>query len=196
MMERVRRSLVQVHNGHFGAGAGIIWREDGVVLTNNHVIGRSEGYRKVILADGTAYPARLIARDPEIDLALLKVDAAGLPVALVADTGDLKIGQLVFAVGHPWGQLGHVTAGIVSAINQVQTRRGRTIPVIQTDAALAPGNSGGPLVNAVGGVVGINTMIVGGDQGVAVPANLAAAFVRGAFEQKAPAGRSYWERTI
>jgi serine protease Do len=94
----------------------------------------------------------------------------------------VKVGQLVFAVGHPWGQLGVVTAGIISALSTAKGRDGREIPVLRTDATLAPGNSGGPLVNAVGGVVGINTMIVGGDQGVAIPSYLATSFIHEARE--------------
>jgi serine protease Do len=179
MLERVRKSLVQVRNGHMGAGAGILWDGDGWVLTNNHVIGHGArgGNRKVILENGLTYPAQLIAQDEDIDLALLRIDARGLPSALIADARGVKVGQLVFAVGHPWGQLGVVTAGILSALSTAKTRDGREIPILRTDAALAPGNSGGPLVNAVGGVIGINTMIVGGDQGVAIPSYLAAKFI-------------------
>jgi serine protease Do len=192
MLERVRKSLVQVRNGHMGAGAGILWDGDGWVLTNNHVIGDGArgGNRKVILENGLTYPAQLIARDEDIDLALLRIDARGLPSALIADARGVKVGQLVFAVGHPWGQLGVVTAGILSALSSAKTRDGREIPILRTDAALAPGNSGGPLVNAVGGVVGINTMIVGGDQGVAIPSYLAANFVRETREKSKMASPS------
>jgi serine protease Do len=93
-------------------------------------------------------------------------------------------------VGHPWGQLGVVTAGILSALSTAKTRDGREIPILRTDATLAPGNSGGPLVNAVGGVIGINTMIVGGDQGVAIPSYLAANFVRETREKSKMASPS------
>lgn len=175
-VERVKRSLVQVINERSGAGAGLVWRGDGVILTNNHVAGRRR--LEVVLANGSRYPATLLARDPDVDLAVLKIEAANLPTALIADSRDLRVGQIVFAVGHPWGQVGFVTAGIVTALGAASTRGGRQVPIIRSDAALAPGNSGGPLVNAAGGVVGINTLIVGGDQGLAVPIHLASEFIQ------------------
>ncbi|MCH7662485.1 MAG: trypsin-like peptidase domain-containing protein [Chloroflexi bacterium] len=126
----------------------------------------------------------LLARDPEVDLALLRIDAAGLQPLSIGDSTQVRVGELVFALGHPWGQRAAVTAGIVSHLSNVQTsgRRG-LIPIIRTDAHLAPGNSGGPLVNAVGEVIGINTMIVGGDQGVAVPSAVAVDFVETALKR-------------
>lgn len=175
MLTRALRSLVQVVNSHRGAGAGIIWRQNGLIVTNSHVVGR--GQVAVILYDGRRYPARLVARDPESDLAALEIDADGLPPALTADSRNVRVGQLVFALGHPWGQVNFVTAGIVSATGTFQTRSGRDYPYIRMDAALAPGNSGGPLVNAAGGVIGINNMIIGGDQGMAVPSHVVSAFV-------------------
>ncbi len=175
-LENVQRSLVIVQGRRFGAGAGVIWRADGLILTNNHVV--NDHNPLVILSDGQKYEARLVARDPEIDMAILHIPAANLPIAVPADSRNVRIGELAFAVGHPWGQRGYVTAGIISAILTVQTRRTRRwLPVIRTDAALAPGNSGGPLVNAAGQVLGLNTMIVGGDQGVAVPIHIAEAFM-------------------
>ncbi len=174
-VERVKRSLVQVVNERSGAGAGLVWRGDGVILTNNHVAGRRR--LEVVLANGSRYPATLLAREPDVDLAVLKIEAGLLPTALIANSRDLRVGQMVFAVGHPWGQVGFVTAGIVTGLSTVSTRSGRQVPIIRSDAALAPGNSGGPLVNAAGGVVGINTLIVGGDQGMAVPIHLAGEFI-------------------
>jgi len=175
VINRVQRSLVLVRNGQMGAGAGIIWRHEGIILTNNHVAGN--GRLVVYLKDGSEYPARLLGHDPNIDVAVLQIDARNLPTALISDTRDLKIGQFVFAVGHPWGQIGYVTMGIISALTSATARDRREIPIIRTDAALAPGNSGGPLVNAVGGVIGINTMIIGGDQGVAIPSQVANSFL-------------------
>ena len=174
-VQRVKRSMLVVRNGH-GAGAGVAWRKGGYVITNKHVIGR--GRVQVLLPDGRDVPAHLLASDPEIDLALLQVDAPTLPPALVADSHNLRIGQMVLAVGHPWGQRNLVTAGIISGLSHAQTngRRG-SVPVIRSDVVLAPGNSGGPMVNAVGAVVGINTMIVGGDVGVAIPSQVVNSFV-------------------
>ncbi len=179
----IQRSLVVVRGSRFGAGAGVIWRKDGIILTNSHVVnGRAP---RVILFDGSEYPAELVGRDKEIDLAFLHIDARDLPAAEVVPPNSIRIGELVFAIGHPWGQRGYVTSGIVSALSSAETRDSRrVIPIIRTDAILAPGNSGGPLVNAAGQVIGINTMIVGGDQGVAIPAQLAEAFINDVFKVK------------
>lgn len=182
--QRVQRSLVVVHNGRFGAGAGVVWRLGGYIVTNHHVVAR--GRLRVTLPDGSTSSAEVAGQEPQLDLALLRVDHPELPAAMIADSRALKPGHIVFAVGHPWGQRGFVTAGIVSGQGNAETRgRGRrpisqtstSIPIIRTDVRLAPGNSGGPLVNAVGGVVGINTMIVGGDLGVAIPSHVVDAFV-------------------
>jgi serine protease Do len=177
MLEQVYPALVIVQNGRYGAGAGILWHPDGLVLTNNHVIGRSSQVT-IRFADGPEQTARLIARRPEADLALLRLEPGEYPAARLGDSQALRVGELVLAVGHPWGQPGYVTLGVVSALGYAEGQDGKPgIPIIRSDAALAPGNSGGPLVNAAGEVVGINTMIVGGDQGVAVPSHIAAAFV-------------------
>src|SRR5512146_52855 len=96
----------------------------------------------VRLSSGEDYPAKVLALHGEVDLAILKVEARGLPAALIADSRDLKVGQLVFAVGHPWGQPGVVTLGIISALSQATTQKGSEIPIIRSDSLLAPGNSG------------------------------------------------------
>lgn len=188
---RVQRSLVVVHNGRYGAGAGVVWRQDGYIVTNYHVVADHRGpfsrraamnSRSVTLPDGRNLPARVIATEPELDLALLQVEAHGLAPALVADSRGLQVGQMVLAVGHPWGQVGVVTAGIVSGLGSAETGNPpRRVPIIRSDVVLAPGNSGGPLVNTAGGVVGINTMIIGGDLGVAIPSHLVEAFVEKAL---------------
>lgn len=181
LVGRVQRSLVVVHNGRIGAGAGVLWRPGGLVVTNYHVIAR--GQPRLTLPGGLELPARVLAREPEIDLALLQADFGGqshpdLPAAPVADSRGLRVGQIVLAVGHPWGQRGYVTAGILTRLGRAEVRGRRgSIPVLHTDAGLAPGNSGGPLVNAAGAVVGINTMIVGGDQGVAIPSQVVEEFI-------------------
>jgi serine protease Do len=182
VVARVQRSLVVIRNGQSGAGAGLIWSQDGIVLTNQHVVPHDTA--RVALPNGSELPGRVIARDPEIDLALLRIEARDLPVAMVADSRCLRVGQIVLAIGHPWGQRGAVTAGVISGLGQAATqgRRG-SVPIIRTDAGLAPGNSGGPLVNAAGAVVGINTLIVGGDQGVAIPSHEASTFTRRALRQ-------------
>ena len=182
VVQRVQRSLVVLHNGHQGVGAGIIWRSDGVIVINQHVV--AHGGARTALLDRHEYPARLVAEDPEVDLAILKIDANRLPPSLVADAHSLRVGQLVLAVGHPWGQRNVVTAGLISGFGTAQTRGPRhSVEVIRSDVSLAPGNSGGPLVNAAGAVVGINTMIVGGDQGIAIPSHVVSAFVEEALRR-------------
>lgn len=169
-------SLVAVFAKRFGAGAGILWSADGLVLTNRHVLGRQTP--RVLLADERSFDAEVIATDEEIDLALLRIQATDLPAARIGDSTQLRAGELVFTLGHPWGQRNAASMGVVSHLGSAQTRGRRgVIPVIRTDAQLAPGNSGGPLLNAAGEVVGINTLIVGGNQGVAIPSAVALDFV-------------------
>jgi serine protease Do len=146
-------------------GAGVVWHADGLILTNAHVV---RGPVSVVLADRRRLAARLVARDAERDLAALVVDATGLPAAELGDSDALRVGELVVAVGNPLGLVRALSAGLVHASN----RR-----VIQADLRLAPGNSGGPLADARGRVVGLNTMIVGG-LAVAVASSEARRFVR------------------
>jgi len=169
-------SLVAVFAKRYGAGAGILWSADGLVLTNRHVL--SSHHPKVLLADERQLGAEVVATDEEIDLALLRVNARDLPAIQIGDSTQLRIGELVFTLGHPWGQRNSASFGIISQLGNAQTRGRRgLIPIIRTDARLAPGNSGGPLLNASGEVVGINTMIVGGNQGIAIPSAVAVDFV-------------------
>jgi serine protease Do len=182
LVQVVSAALVVVQNRDFGGGAGIIWDAAGLILTNNHVVRRHAPV--VTLADNREFETRLVRRDPEIDLALLEIEARDLP-AIRAAAAPPRIGEMVFAFGHPWGQRGSVTGGILSAISTVP-RRGRrgSVTLLRTDAPLAPGNSGGPLVNGSGEVVGINTMIFGGDQGIAIPATLAGEFVKASLSSR------------
>lgn len=202
LAQRVQRSLVLVQTGERGVGAGIIWKRQGLILTNSHVVdhtpfgrraGRFFGQPKrdaiqVLLDDGRSAPAHLLAQDTEIDLALLQIDLTDLPAALIADSRSLRVGQWVMAIGHPWGQRGVVTAGLISGLGTVHTSGPRgEVEIVHTDVGLAPGNSGGPLVNAAGAVIGINTMIVGGDLGLALPSHVASAFVEQVLQQNTPA---------
>ena len=182
LVEQVMPALVIVRGHRFGAGAGIVWDANGLILTNNHVVGRHTPL--VILQDDREYESRLIARDPDVDLALLSIDATGL-TPLKPASGASRVGEMVFAFGHPWGQRNTVTRGIVSALIHAHNRRGDKLPVVRSDAPLAPGNSGGPLVNAKGEVVGINAMIVGGDQSVSIAASVANDFVKKATKNRA-----------
>jgi serine protease Do len=176
VIAEARPSLVTVFAKRYGAGAGILWNADGLVLTNRHVLGHQKP--KVLLADERQFDAEVVASDEEIDLALLRIDGNELLAARIGDSTQLRVGELVLTLGHPWGQRNAASFGIVSQLTDARTqgRRG-LIPIIRTDARLAPGNSGGPLLNAAGEVVGINTMIVGGDQGIAIPSAVALEFV-------------------
>jgi len=170
LVEQVMPSLVIVRGRRHGAGAGIVWAENGLILTNNHVVGRQTP--TVVLQNDGEYESRLLARDPEVDLALLSIEATGLTPLRPASVSP-RVGELVFAFGHPWGQRNTVTRGIISALAFAQNRRGDNLPVVRSDVPLAPGNSGGPLVNTYGEVVGINAMIVGGDQSVSIAVSVA-----------------------
>ena len=176
LVQRVMPSLVIVRGRRHGAGAGIVWAEDGLILTNNHVVGRQTPI--VVLQNDGEYESKLLARDPDVDLALLSIEATHLtPLKPASRAASPRVGELVFAFGHPWGQRNTVTRGIVSALAFAQNRRGDTLPIVRSDVPLAPGNSGGPLVNAYGEVIGINAMIVGGDQSVSIAVSVANDFV-------------------
>jgi serine protease Do len=157
-------------------GSGFILTADGNIVTNNHVVEEATEIQ-VKLADGRELPAKVVGRDPKTDLALVKVDATGLPVIPVGDSSALQVGEPVMAIGNPFGLEQTVTTGIVSATGRV-IGSGPYDNFIQTDASINPGNSGGPLINARGEVIGINTAIFsqsGGSVGIgfAVPSNLA-----------------------
>ena len=173
LVEKARHSVVEVRGRGRGAGAGIIWGSDGKIVTNYHVVAGTGGKPQVQLYDGTRLASTVVAENPALDLALLQVDSSDLPALPIGDSAKLRIGELVFAFGHPWGHKDVVTAGIVSGIGKVRGGRGeRSAEYVRSDVRLAPGNSGGPLVNSRGEVVGVNSMIFGGDLSVAVPSNI------------------------
>jgi S1-C subfamily serine protease len=158
-----------------GAGSGVVFTNDGFLLTNAHVVGKAEA-GQAAFADGTTVPFRVVGSDPLSDLAVVRADGATPAPARLGEASQLRVGQLVVAVGNPLGLAGTITAGVVSALGRsLPTRAGDTTrivdDVIQTDAALNPGNSGVALVVASGEVVGINTAVAGVGVGLAIPIN-------------------------
>ena len=206
LAERMKPSLVQVRvrravdakaegeeqptppDERRASGSGFLIREDGYLVTNAHVVSDAERIQ-VRLSDGRRFDGRLVGLDERVDLALLKIEATGLPVALLGDSNRTRVGEFVLALGHPFGLEQTVSFGIVS-------RKGAPIQVaapgfefIQTDAAVNPGNSGGPLVNMAGEVVGVNSMAaVNGSIGFAIPVNL----VKALLPQLAEKGKVEW----
>lgn len=169
LAETVRASTVAVRLGRAGAGSGVIWAADGAIVTNAHVASRPRA--EVVLSDGRRFEASVERRDAERDLALLRIEAADLPAAAVRDAADLRPGEVLVAVGHPLGVPNAVVMGIAHARVSPQHR------FVQADLRLAPGNSGGPLADARGRVVGINSMVARG-VALAVPSAAVERFVR------------------
>lgn len=180
--ERVLPAVVQIRNGRNGAGAGTIWHSDGLIVTNAHVVMArtvSQPVLTVQLADGREFTPRLLAADPDHDLAVLRIDAQELPTIELGSSQQLQPGQLVFAFGFPWGVAGGATSGVVIGVGAqlgdlVSTRQ----EWVAASLHLRPGHSGGPMVDAAGRLIGINTMMNGPDVGVAKR------FVKEAYDQR------------
>jgi serine protease Do len=171
---QLRAILVTVRSGA-GGGSGTAWTTDGGIITNHHVVPEDEAV--VTLDDGSEHRAVVEARDPEHDLALLRIDAALPIVAQEGDSAGVRPGALAFAIGNPWGQRGTVTSGAIFSTGGATEDNGVQLRgVIRADLRLAPGNSGGPMTDAAGRVIGINSMIAGG-MAIAVPAHEVVEFV-------------------
>ncbi len=173
MIERAQRSVVQVRSGGRGIGAGVIWDPDGLVMTNHHVVTGGRREVTVALHDGRALDTKVLKSSRSLDLALLRLSggAMNLPAARVGDSDALRVGELVYAIGHPWGSVGAVSSGIVGGVGELRGR-GSSTRYVRSDVTLAPGNSGGPLLNARGEVVAINAMIFG-RMALSIPGNAA-----------------------
>ncbi len=191
VIDRVLPGVVQVRSGGRGIGAGVIWGSDGVIITNHHVVvGENRGKIRVYLADGREFEAQVTDLNPQLDLARLQIPVADLPALPVGDSTRLRVGELTLAIGHPWGIPSVVTAGIISGLGEIRNQGSRNPQVaqyIRSDVRLAPGNSGGPLLNAEGAVIGINSMVFGGDLGIAIPSQV----VKKWLAELGTTGRSY-----
>jgi serine protease Do len=164
--EQLRRSTVLIHAGGRGNGSGVIWSGEGVIVTNAHVVHGSNV--RVQLWDGREYDASVAARDPRRDLATLQISAAALPAAYPADSSQLRPGELAIAIGNPLGFVGALTTGVIHAVGLLRALGSQTW--VQASVRLAPGNSGGPLADARGHVIGVNTMVAG-RLALAIPSN-------------------------
>ena len=179
-----------------GGGSGVVITPDGFTLTSAHVVARTQGSGRASFVDGRELEFEVVGSDPLSDLAVLRVDARDLVPAELGDAERLRVGQLVVAIGNPHGFTGSVTAGVVSALGRsLPTRSGANVRVvdnvIQTDAALNPGNSGGALADGRGRVVGINTAVAGVGLGLAVPINAATRRIVGALMAEGRFRRAY-----
>jgi len=164
--EQLRRSTVLIHSGGRGNGSGVIWSGEGLIVTNAHVVHGSNVC--VQLWDGREFEAAVTARDPRRDLAALRISANSLPAASPADSSQLRPGELAIAIGNPLGFVGALTTGVIHAIGPLRALGSQTW--VQATVRLAPGNSGGPLADARGHVIGVNTMVAG-RLALAIPSN-------------------------
>lgn len=176
-----------------GGGSAVVITPDGFMLTSAHVVDRTEGTGRASFVDGREVAFEVVGSDPLSDLAVLRADARDLRPAELGDAEHLRVGQLVVAIGNPNGFAGSVTAGVVSALGRsLPTRQGRVVDnVIQTDAALNPGNSGGALADGIGRVIGVNTAVAGIGLGLAVPINGATRTIVGALMNEGRFRRAY-----
>lgn len=173
LADRLTQSTVKIRSGRGGSGSGVIWREDGRIVTNAHVASRS--HMDVELGSGTVIAGEVIARDPSHDLAEVRTESTGLSAIEFGDSDMLRPGQIVASLGHPRGQTASIAIGVIHTIAPA----GSAFPMVVADLRLQPGYSGGPMVNAEARLIGMNTMVTGG-LGLAVPSNAINAFLTAA----------------
>lgn len=179
LVKQTRLSLVIVGDGNGSWGAGTVWHPDGLVVTNSHVV--REMRCEVTLPDGRKSTARLVARDGRQDLAALVVDIEGLDAVELGESATLEPGQFVLALGHPRGLKNVATAGIYMGTEEARLRVMFAENLLAVNLPLRPGNSGGPLVDAEGRMIGINTAMTGHNTGLAIPVNTAKVFLKKAL---------------
>ena len=181
---QVHASLVRVESGRWGAGAGTIWHSEGLILTNSHVV-RSRRLN-ITLPDGRRAPAQILARSRDLDLAALTVELSDLPTIELGDSEMLRPGHWVMAFGHPWGVEGAATAGVVIGQGaELPDRPAFGRDWLAVGLHYRPGHSGGPLVDSSGRLVGINTIMVGPDAGLAVPVHEVKQFLKHSMQRAA-----------
>ncbi len=180
--EQAIASLVQISNDRAGVGAGTIWHSDGLIVTNAHVVA-GHGNLSVRLQNGEIYPAQLLAEAPQRDLAVLSIQAEDLPTIELGDSRTLRAGDWVMALGHPFGLRNALSAGIVIAQGQQlgDLRFANGQDWLAVNLPLRPGHSGGPLIDAQGCLVGVNTIMNGPAVGVAIPVHVVKAFLKEAL---------------
>lgn len=171
LVERLRRSVVAVHDADRGSGAGVVWGPNGLIITNNHV-AHGENIT-VSLVDGRRIQAEIVARQPDVDLTALRAEIPELPIAEAGESRKLRPGQFVFAIGHPLGLENAATVGVISNAPDPNTRRS----FVTANINLNRGNSGGPLADAYGRVIGINTMVATPGIGLAIPSHMVETFL-------------------
>ena len=179
VIEEARKSLVQLRNGRQSTGAGTILHSDGLIVTNAHVLGRRSP--KVILWDGRVVPGRILATDRKKDLAIIAAEMKDLPTIKIGNSQQVRPGQWVVALGHPWGVTGASTAGMVIAVGEPVERLPYPGELIQVGLHLRPGHSGGPMLDENGHLIGINTMISGPGVGLAIPIHTVKRFLKKAL---------------
>lgn len=197
-VQRVQRSVVQLRSDEEGSiGAGTIWHSDGLIVTNAHVVLDGRGPRRLsaVLSDGRRFTAHLLSADPARDLATLHIDASELPTITPGRSSQLRAGEWLMALGHPWGVVEALTAGIVVGVGSNLPEQADGREWIALDMQMRPGHSGGPLFNHAGEILGINTMIRGPELSFAIPVDVVKRFLQETIGAQRPAQAASYRPT-